>query len=47
MTAKIGYVGLGSLGRRLAGSLLRAGFPLTVYDVDESCSVDLGKAGAN
>ena len=42
---KIGYIGLGALGRHLAGSLLRAGFPLTVYDVDASCSVDLGKAG--
>ena len=46
MTVKIGYIGLGSLGRHLAGSLLGAGFPLTVYDVDASCSVDLGKAGA-
>ncbi len=46
MTMKIGYIGLGSLGRHLAGSLLGAGFPLTVYDVDASCSVDLGKAGA-
>ncbi|MBE0527912.1 MAG: NAD(P)-dependent oxidoreductase, partial [Thermoleophilia bacterium] len=46
MTLKIGYIGLGALGRHLAGSLLRAGFPLTVYDVDASCSVELGKAGA-
>ena len=46
MTMKIGYIGLGSLGRHLACSLLRAGFPLTVYDVDASCAVDLGRAGA-
>ena len=46
MTLRIGYIGLGALGRHLAGSLLRAGFPVTVYDVDASCSVDLGKAGA-
>ena len=46
MTLKIGYIGLGALGRHLAGSLLHAGFPLTVYDVDASCSVDLGRAGA-
>jgi 3-hydroxyisobutyrate dehydrogenase len=46
MTLKIGYIGLGSLGRHLAGSLLRAGFPLTVYDVNASCAVDLGRAGA-
>jgi len=43
---KIGYIGLGSLGRHLAGSLLRAGFPLTVYDIDRTCAVDLEKAGA-
>ena len=46
MTLRIGYIGLGALGRHLAGSLLRAGFPLTVYDVDASCAVELGQAGA-
>ncbi len=46
MTMRIGYIGLGSLGRHLADSLLRAGFPVTVYDVDKSCAVDLVKAGA-
>ena len=46
MTLRIGYIGLGALGRHLAGSLLRAGFPLTVYDVDASCAVELGKGGA-
>ena len=44
---RIGYIGLGALGRHLAGSLLRAGFPLTVYDVDgELLLFYLGKAGA-
>jgi 3-hydroxyisobutyrate dehydrogenase len=46
MTLKIGYIGLGALGRHLAGSLLRAGFPVTVYDIDRTCAVDLEKAGA-
>ncbi len=46
MTMRIGYIGLGALGRQLAGCLLRDGFPVTVYDVDASCAVDLGKAGA-
>jgi 3-hydroxyisobutyrate dehydrogenase-like beta-hydroxyacid dehydrogenase len=36
MTIRIGYIGLGSLGRHLAGSLLKAGFPLTVHDIDEA-----------
>ncbi len=47
MTMRIGYIGLGSLGRHLAHSLLRAGFPLTVFDIDAACAVDLGKAGAS
>jgi len=46
MTMKIGYIGLGCLGRHLAASLLRAGFPVTVYDIDKSCAVDLIEAGA-
>jgi 3-hydroxyisobutyrate dehydrogenase len=46
MTMKIGYIGLGSLGRHLAASLLHAGFPVTVYDVDKSCAIELVEAGA-
>jgi 3-hydroxyisobutyrate dehydrogenase len=47
MTLRIGYIGLGALGRHLAGSLLKAGFPLTVYDIDRTCAIDLEKAGAD
>ncbi|HMK92085.1 MAG TPA: NAD(P)-dependent oxidoreductase [Thermoleophilia bacterium] len=47
MTTGIGYIGLGSLGRHLAGSLLRAGFPLTVYDIDETAAAELVEAGAS
>ncbi len=43
---RIGYIGLGCLGRPLAHSLLEAGFPLTVYDVDRTCATDLVAAGA-
>ena len=46
MTLRIGYIGLGALGRHLAGSLLRAGFAVTVYDIDETCAIDLEKNGA-
>ena len=42
----IGYIGLGSLGRHLAGSLLRAGFALTVYDLDPATARELLAAGA-
>lgn len=47
---RIGYIGLGNLGRHLAGSLLQAGFPLTVYDTNREAATDLiagGAAGAD
>ncbi len=43
---RVGFVGLGNLGRHLATSLLRAGFPLTVNDRDESAARSLLDAGA-
>jgi 3-hydroxyisobutyrate dehydrogenase len=46
MKQRIGYIGLGALGRHLAGSLLKAGFPLTVYDIDRTCAIDLEREGA-
>ena len=32
---KIGFIGLGNVGGKLAGSLLRNGFDLTVLDLKE------------
>ena len=46
MKLRIGYIGLGALGRHLAGSLLSAGFPVTVYDIDRTCAIDLERDGA-
>lgn len=43
---KIGFVGLGSLGAHLAGSLLRDGFVLTVHDLDRERGAALLDAGA-
>ena len=43
---RFGFVGLGNLGRHLAASLLRAGFPLTVNDRDEAAALPLLEAGA-
>ena len=43
---RLGFVGLGNLGRHLAASLLRAGFALTVHDLDESAARPLLDAGA-
>jgi 3-hydroxyisobutyrate dehydrogenase len=44
---RLGFVGLGNLGRHLAASLLRAGFPLTVNDRDEAAAQPLVDAGAS
>ena len=33
-----GYIGLGHLGGHLAASLLKAGFAVTVYDIDRSAA---------
>jgi 3-hydroxyisobutyrate dehydrogenase len=43
---RLGFVGIGNLGRHLAASLLRAGFPLAVHDRDESAASQLVAAGA-
>jgi 3-hydroxyisobutyrate dehydrogenase len=43
---RLGFVGLGNLGRQLAGRLVSAGFPLTAYDLDESAAGPLLAAGA-
>ena len=33
---RIGFIGLGNVGAKLAGSLLRNGFDLTVRDLDDA-----------
>ena len=38
---KVGFIGLGNVGGKLSGSLLRNGVDLSVYDLNE----DLVKAG--
>ena len=46
---KIGFIGLGNVGAKLAGSLLRNGFDLTVRDLDDArvqSFVDRGAASA-
>jgi 3-hydroxyisobutyrate dehydrogenase len=43
---RYGYVGLGHLGAKLAGSLLREGFPLTVHDLNKELAAPLLDAGA-
>jgi 3-hydroxyisobutyrate dehydrogenase len=43
---RVGFIGLGHLGRHLAVSVLRAGFPLTVHDLREETAADLVATGA-
>ncbi|MEL6266773.1 MAG: NAD(P)-binding domain-containing protein, partial [Pseudomonadota bacterium] len=43
---RIGFVGLGNVGARLAGSLARNGVDLTVRDLDPAATARLAEAGA-
>lgn len=43
---KIGFIGLGNVGAKLAGSLIRNGVDLTVRDLDEAAAAGLLAAGA-
>jgi len=43
---KIGFIGLGNVGGKLAGSLLRNGFDVTVRDLDRTAAQDFIDQGA-
>ena len=42
----VGFIGLGNVGGKLAGSLLRNGIDLTVRDLDPSCRAAVARRGA-
>ena len=42
----VGFIGLGNVGAKLAGSLLRNGADLTIRDLDKSAATPLLEAGA-
>ncbi len=44
---KIGFIGLGNVGGKLAGSVLRNGHELMVHDLDKTAAEKLIDAGAN
>ena len=46
MASTVGFIGLGNVGGKLAGSLLRNGFALTVRDLDRAAAQPLLAAGA-
>ena len=43
---KIGFIGLGNVGGKLAGSLLRNKFDLTVRDLDQNLTRHFTELGA-
>ena len=45
-TKRLGFVGIGNLGMHLAGSLLRAGYALTIFDLNKAAAKTLLAAGA-
>ena len=46
MKKKIGFIGLGIMGRPMARNLLKAGFSLVVYDLNKEAVEDVVKVGA-
>jgi 3-hydroxyisobutyrate dehydrogenase len=46
MTQRLGFIGLGNLGVHLASSLVRAGFAVTVYDLNKEAATGLLATGA-
>ena len=43
---KVGFIGLGNVGGKLSGSLLRNGFDLTVHDLNSDLVDDFVARGA-
>lgn len=46
MSERVGFIGLGLMGQPMAGRLLEAGFPLTIWNRTKSKTDDLAKRGA-
>ncbi|MBW1943418.1 MAG: NAD(P)-dependent oxidoreductase [Deltaproteobacteria bacterium] len=47
MKETVGFIGLGSMGKRMAANVLGKGFPLWVYDLRAEACNDLGRQGAH
>src|SRR6266851_4348858 len=46
LRSRLGFIGLGYLGSRIARRLVDAGFPMIVYDLDHRNAMELAHAGA-
>jgi 3-hydroxyisobutyrate dehydrogenase len=42
----VGFVGTGNMGRPMAANILKAGLPLTVFDLSAAATGPLERAGA-
>ena len=47
MKKKVGFIGLGQMGRWMALNLVKAGYHLTVYDINEAAVPPLADKGAH
>jgi 3-hydroxyisobutyrate dehydrogenase len=47
MKERIGFIGTGTMGRPMAGNLLKAGYPLIVYDINPEPVEELRSRGAS
>ena len=43
--SRLGFIGLGHLGARIARRLVAAGFPVVVYDLDHTKAVEFADPG--
>jgi 3-hydroxyisobutyrate dehydrogenase-like beta-hydroxyacid dehydrogenase len=46
MTASVGFIGVGNMGNPMAANVLKAGFPMTVFDKHVPATDNLTKGGA-
>ena len=46
MAISVGFIGVGNMGNPMAGNVLKAGFPFTVFDRNPAAMSNLVAAGA-
>ena len=46
MALSVGFIGVGNMGNPMAGNILKAGFPMAVFDLNPKAMANLVEAGA-
>src|SRR5678815_513349 len=46
MALSVGFIGVGNMGNPMAGNILKAGFPMTVFDLNPKAMANLVEARA-